>query len=348
MHLYVIGHCHISSVFWLAVVGGIFWDRPYGLNIAKWDEAIFSEMDDKDAFDQLNIFNRGTDTVMVTHQHIREVTKVMDACERAGYLDSHMFQTYKPAQNARVRNAFVNACDLLLIHYRGGLHASQRNFVNSNPVKRHNWLALPLLRSKTVIGAGEEPINPCEKHPLIAYHLSKRLFPPGMPVLVIGSGSGGEVIGLLRAGFNVVAVDCDAKQMVGLRARLVQEAANFEKNTEEMDSFYRAAWKDMVRFQIGFSRETTDKLFPDVPNPDAPDVIDVTEPADVKVEVKELVGECPICTYDLVGTPSSLCSVCSKVACHDNCFLVCPSSQHRGCSKACVLVCACPSPSSQP
>ena len=255
-----------------------------------------------------------------------------------------MFTTYKPAQNARVRNAFVNACDLLLIHYRGGLHSSQRNFTSHNPVKRHNWLALPLLRSKTTIGAGEQPINPCEKHPLIAYHLSKRLFPPGMPVLVIGSGSGGEVIGLLRAGFNVVAIDCDAKQMVGLRARLVTEAEDFKQKCEDMDLFYRTAWKDMLRYQVGLDKKTVGALFPDPDNEDAPVVDDAKTTVVAATEVKELVGECTICSYDLVGTPSSMCSVCSKVACHDNCFLVCPAGTHKGCSKECVLVCACPSP----
>ena len=52
---------------------------------------------------------------------------------------------------------------------------------------------------------------------LMANHSS-----PGNWVLVLGAGAGGEVLGAINAGLNVDAIERDARQFEGLRARLTQ------------------------------------------------------------------------------------------------------------------------------
>ena len=253
-----------------------------------------------------------------------------------------MFQTYKPAQNAKAHNNLVNATDLILTHYKGGMaNHIQKNFPNGkNPTQRHNFLATPLLHGKTIINSGDEPINPCEKHPIIAYHLSKILFETGKPVLVIGSGSGGEVVGLVRAGYNVVAVDIDHKQNVGLRARLMAEAEVLDQKKDEMKLFYKQAMKDFARYQMNLDSDSIDELWPE---------LKVEKKKKKKVEAKEpekeeeasISGVCAMCEMDLNGAPSTWCPLCKKVARHNICLTKCPSGQHEHCGKDCVSKCAC-------
>ena len=339
--LYVIGLLLCDSHF----AGGIYWDRPYGLKIAEWDQESFSEEMDKMAFSHINIINTCTNTCLVTHQHFRDITPTIKACEKSDYKDAFMFHTYKPAQNASVRNNLVNACDCILIHYRGGMKtATQKKFPRGmNPTHRHNFLATPLLHSKTTINFGGEPINPCEKHPLIAYHLSKILFEMGKPVLVIGSGSGGEVVGLLRAGFSVVAVDSDAKQMVDLRARLMTEAHSLEANKLEMDEFYQQAYKDFSRCQMELTAPQIDALWPPQTEEDEEVVTVVNLVKDVVPQPaqRKISGDCKFCNEDLNGAESMWCPFCDKVARHVGCMVKCPTGVHVGCEKTCVSECGC-------
>ena len=48
---------------------------------------------------------------------------------------------------------------------------------------------------------------------------------PGTYALVVGAGSGSEVLGLARVGVNVVAIERDEKQFHALTERLSNEAA---------------------------------------------------------------------------------------------------------------------------
>lgn len=321
--------------------GGIYWDRPYGLKIAKWDEHKFSPRDDEDAFSHIGIINQCPNTCLITHQHFREISQVIASCEAADYRDASMFQTYKPAQNAHAPNNLVNAADMILIHYKGGMkNHIQKNFPNGkNPTQRHNFLATPMLYGKDG-KSGDDPTNPCEKHPIIAYHLSKILFETGKPVLVIGSGSGGEVVGLLRAGFNVVAVEIDHAQNVALRARLMAEAEVLEDNKKKMELFYQQAQKDYARWQMHLSNAQLDELWPDLKvGKDEKKQLEAREPE--PVELPPISGNCVICDCDLNGAESEWCPLCFKVARHKLCLVKCPSGEHQFCGDTCVSKCVC-------
>ena len=56
----------------------------------------------------------------------------------------------------------------------------------------------------------------------------------GSHALVIGAGSGSEVVGLARVGVNVVAVERDARQFRALTERLTLEAAYPERALQQM------------------------------------------------------------------------------------------------------------------
>ena len=162
-------------------------------------------------------------------------------------------------------------------------------------------------------------------------------------MLVIGSGSGGEVVGLLRAGFNVVAVDIDHQQNIGLRARLVAEAEVLELKKEEMKLHYQQAMKDFARCQMHLAESLIDELWPAlVVEKKSKKKSDIKEPE--PEEEAPISGNCVSCDCDLNAAPSMWCPLCKKVARHTNCMIKCPSGEHVSCGKECVSMCSCVSP----
>lgn len=160
---------------------------------------------------------------------------------------------------------------------------------------------------------------------------------------MIGSGSGGEVVGLLRAGFNVVAVDIDHKQNVGLRARLMEEAGVLEARKAEMKFFYQQALKDFARCQMHLPKKMLDELWPDL-KVEKKEKKKKEEKEDDVVEERLISGNCKTCDCDLNAAPSSWCLLCDKVARHTDCFIKCPSGDHVLCGNECVSKCKCVSP----
>ena len=317
--------------------GGIWWDRPYGLNIEEWDKSAFTEADDLKAFQSINCINFFPKTVMVTHQHLEEVVKVKKAAMAHGFRDSYQFITYKPAQNAKGANRHINAVDNLLIHWKAGMQSTPRFFENQNPVARHNHMMIPMLRSRHKSSLGDDAINKTEKHPLIAYTLSQQLFPRGLPVLVIGSGSGGEVVGLVRAGFNVVAMDMDVVQINGLHQRLLAESGECPETKEEMEDYRRQAQSDYLEYQVG------------IPANKIPGILAITqdvvpeEPKEPTIADRKLVVSKEGCTTcaELMTTsfPGYNCQVCLKPF-HDDCMFACDTKKHRVCGM-CKGKCPC-------
>ena len=76
-------------------------------------------------------------------------------------------------------------------------------------------------------------VNVSQKHPFIAYSLGKIHCRPNSRVLVIGAGSGSDVIGFSRAGLSVTCVEKSAVQFPYLSTRInneMVEAAKGEPN----------------------------------------------------------------------------------------------------------------------
>ena len=68
-------------------------------------------------------------------------------------------------------------------------------------------------------------MNETQKNPNVASALGHIMCSPGTRALVLGAGSGSEVVGLARVGVNVVGVERDARQFQALTQRVTAEAA---------------------------------------------------------------------------------------------------------------------------
>jgi hypothetical protein len=128
--------------------------------------------------------------------------------EKAGFSSIHPYYFYKPDQNQRGTDCFIFAVEMILIGYMSPAAERKLVFADKNPTMRHNMFFGHTLRGQRYTLSGEDqPGNTCQKHTGIAQELATIFTHPGVNALVIGSGSGSDVIGCLRAQLNVVAID---------------------------------------------------------------------------------------------------------------------------------------------
>ena len=193
---------------------------PFGLDLAPWD-VLLTDVELERFFMQLNVVNTSQQTMLALVVHFADAGRVKTAMETAGYQSVHPFYVYKPNQNVKGTDCFIFAVEMILVGYLGGSRDRGLVFGERNPVGRHNLLFGHNVGSRYQLSGQGEPVNTCQKHPGIAHHLATICARPGSNALVIGSGSGSDVVGCLRAGLNVVAIDKDSKQFQGCKARLV-------------------------------------------------------------------------------------------------------------------------------
>ena len=308
----------------------IFWDMPFGLGLAPWD-TLLTDTELKMFFMQLNIINTSHSTTIALMVHYPDSGRVKAAMEDAGFKGVHPYYVYKTAQNQKGTNCFIYAVEMILIGYKAD--AKDRNLVfrEKNPVGRHNLLFGHNLRgSRFQLSGQSEPVNTCQKHTGIAFELASICAMPGSNALVIGSGSGSDVIGCLRAGLNVVGVDKDPSQFHGCKARLTGYIASVEaeRKVEELELAQVQHVKDVARAMASWRpfaaedaemEEPVDIVSSDVAPPQPSPAADEGKSKEAKcascagvVDLAESVScmleECTIgkflhpgCTYNCVG-----------------------------------------------
>ena len=96
--------------------GLIFWDMPFGLGLADWDE-LLSDDELKLFFKQLATVNTSASSALALIVHFRDAGRVAAAMEENGFADVHPFFVYKPTQNARGTECFIHAVEVVLVGY---------------------------------------------------------------------------------------------------------------------------------------------------------------------------------------------------------------------------------------
>ena len=199
---------------------------PFGLGVADWDVLLTDEQLTL-FFRQLQIINTSQTTVLALIVHFKDAGRVTEAMGRFGYQDVHPFYTYKPQQNQRGTGCFIFAVEMILIGYKAPSRDRVLSFPHANPLFRHNLLYGHSVTSRWKTAGGDVAVNTTQKHPGVARHLASIFCTPGTTALVIGAGSGSDVIGCIQAGVNVVAVERCPDQFQGASARLIDFKSNF-------------------------------------------------------------------------------------------------------------------------
>ena len=301
----------------------VFMDMPYGLGVAPWD-VLFSDVEMETFFTQMACINRAVSFCLMLSIVYHDAGRVRAFMMRFGFVDIHPLYVYKPQQNTTGLE-WIFAVEIMLVGYKGGIRDCQLTFQDMNPVFRHNLFFAHQVGSKLKYAGEDEVVNTTQKNPNVASALGRITCKPGSSALVLGAGSGSEVVGLARVGVNVVALERDHKQFKALTERLTSEAAASEQAIKQA-----GAEEASVHLLSQLASRFT-KLKPDVVAHFAAaadeDVVEQSVPSSVleSVVADEVKPSCAGCDKPVVGRDEA---ICARVGCVSG-------KMHAGCCERC-------------
>ena len=329
----------------------IYWDMPYGLSIADWD-VLLTDSEAALFFQQLAIMNTASAHTIFLHVHPKDIGRIWHMMESNGYQHVHILHVYKPQHNTVGTHQYLNAIDQILVGYYPKRDAVKPRFENPNPLYRHNliWSHTPHHKRKMEASGDMSPVNPTEKHPIVSMQLGKIHSKPGGRALVIGAGSGSEIIGFNRAGLNVTALEKDPRQFQAICSRLVEEKEKVEEINEIVTQELQqvaAQVKRTSRFQCDNKRvdkqspqkHKTKKLKPS--QGDSPVTESSATPRNILPKTcvacgeanDEQLGKCErlACSIAIHAKCMQSCSDCDALFCKSSCRKEhdCPSASEK-------------------
>jgi hypothetical protein len=225
------------------LLGVIFFDFPFGLGREEWDQIPLSVEELKTIIRKIQSMSAFPwfRFICVVRQDL--VALYQAALQDLGFGHVHAWYWYKTTDNEAFVSTQCSVQLLLVATYceKNKNHERKWDGTSSNarwksPLERHNLLALPgvsTVRSRRFLDQNQKVVNQHEKPPALMREFLDRFLPPGANVLVIGAGSGGEVIGALasRCG-DIIALEPDAYQFENLVRRMHRLQSRSKKNPD--------------------------------------------------------------------------------------------------------------------
>ncbi len=207
-------------------------DTPFGYGLFPHDEqiSVHTLTEQSKQFDAFN--TKGNHVWIVIHK-IDDTHIVREAMVERNYQNIQQVYWYKPGHYVEgpIHRLTVACGDIITIGFMPRADAITWN-VSDDPRERHNFFSHPSVLTLAKDSAGN-PINVTEKPPALAAHLCGMFCQKGSTILVIGTGAGGCVKGMLQAGFNVIGVENDEKQYNQLFSEMNSWVAKVEKERED-------------------------------------------------------------------------------------------------------------------
>jgi hypothetical protein len=315
----------------------VFWDMPYGMGLARCD-VLLSDLELETFFKNLAVINRSQAHCLVLGCIWSDMGRIRAAMQANGYGDQHPLVNVKLMQNTSGME-FIKAVEFMVAGYKGGVRNCHLTFPDVNPVFRHNVLFGHQVGPKRKYPGEDEEVNTTQKNPNIASALGRIMCTPGANALVLGAGSGSEVLGLARVGVNVVGIERDAKQFRALTERISTEAAlpeaaqkQLAEDDRQINVFKQLAAK-FTKLNSDVSSHFTEMQLDSSP-PSEGDSQSREQPSSTAAEETA----CPACG---LGVQAHLSSGCSKPQCpvkimHTTCTESCNSCRKAFCSKDCA------------
>ena len=204
------------------MVGMLYWDMKFGRKYAGWDAEAHTEGELEHVFKTFCLVNKTIRLhTAVIWCEVFQCAVVAKALEAANYSHVQPIYWYKYEQNQQLAaHLRVPAVEVGMIAYHGVV-SQFSTFINlpMDLYDRHNIVIGP--GQRTYIRSPEgDVINPCQKPAYLAQYFGKHYCQPNANVVVLGSGAGGDVQGLMNAGLKVHAIEQDAKQAQAMMAHL--------------------------------------------------------------------------------------------------------------------------------
>jgi len=315
----------------------VFWDMPYGLGLAPWDSALLTDIELETFFQQLAVVNRARQHCLVLSCVWHDAGRLRKFMMENAYSDIHPLYVYKPMQNTTGME-WIFAVEIMIVGYKGGIRGCNLTFSDMNPLTRHNLILGHQVGSKIKHVGEDVEVNTTQKNPNTASTIGRIMCKPGAYALVIGAGSGSEVLGLARVGVNVVGIERDSKQFMSLTQRITSEAA-FPKH-----ALTRLAEDDRSVALLGRLASKFTKLAPDVTVhfAEAEEGQQLEDDGGQVDKANISVGDahsktCPACGEGVGQLDSCACAKgqCVSGLLHLSCVVTCSKCGGKFCSEPC-------------
>ena len=202
----------------------------YGRNYAEWDAEAHTEGELDHVLKSFCLVNKHASfhTAVIWCDY-RQLAMVEKALEGAAYSHIQPIFWYKYEQNQQIAaHLRVPAVETGLIAFHGTVTAfSSVINVPMDLYDRHNIVIGPGQRTYVRTGEGV-PVNTCQKPAYLAEYFGQHYCQPHSNVVVLGSGAGGDVQGLMNAGLKVHAIEQDPKQSGAMMAHLRTYKPSFQ------------------------------------------------------------------------------------------------------------------------
>lgn len=195
-----------------AYVAAVYWDMPYGITQEAWD-VLQSPKDFTKVLKQVAALQKSTSWVFFVWCNPVVVGELTKCFKDNGYGDTQMFYWVKPNHNTMTRVSSLTSSveNGILASYP---HSGAVNWnVSLSSRERSNYTILPSVTTLSK-NAMNNPVNPCQKPPLLSKFILEMNCMPSETVLVLGSGAMGDVKGAVLAGLNVIGIENDREQYI--------------------------------------------------------------------------------------------------------------------------------------
>jgi hypothetical protein len=308
---------------------------PYGLGVAPWD-VLLSDAELEIFFQQLAVTNRARSHCLVLGVVWHDSGRVRKFMGDNGYLDIHPIYPVKPQQNTTGME-WIFAVEMLVAGYKGGIRSCNLTFSDMNPVFRHNFFFVHQVGAKLKHTGEEADVNTTQKNPNVASMIGRITCKPGSYALVIGAGSGSEVVGIARVGVNVVALERDAKQFRALTERLTTEASFSARAIKQQgEEEKQVALLTMLAAKFTKLNPVLGVHFADADKDQLGEKAE--DGAEQSLSLSPVQGRsCPSCGQELKQTDEIECakSKCTTGKLHATCALQCQKCAKFFCSSGC-------------
>ena len=204
----------------------LYMDMKFGGRgkIAAWDEDPHTPTELVHFFKLFALQHAAPFATIVVWCDSKQLGMVNEAFIASGFHSVQSIFWYKKDQQQNMgAHMMVPSVEVGLMAFLTGATTNNqyRHSINLpvNPFDRHNIVIGPGQRTYDRNAEGKV-INVCQKPAYLSEYFAARYLQPNSWVYVAGSGAGGDVMGFMNTGHNVLAMEKDAPQLKAMMANL--------------------------------------------------------------------------------------------------------------------------------
>jgi hypothetical protein len=216
---------------------GVVADLPYGVTDEKWDMVPTKEWLTK-VLNQISAVNKTGEAYTAFwwchYKHMGMISEVLALNQHSSIVP---YFWHKTGFNVvGYHQAYLSSVETAIVSFYGGIHKAPKGNMPVNPTLRHNFSDGPHVTKKRISNKDHKVLNETEKPHWFMKAFGRRHWLPTSTIVVIGAGAGGDLLGLIEAGLNVIGIEPDPRQFFELQAAVLAKVAEMrsseKKNSE--------------------------------------------------------------------------------------------------------------------